>query len=84
MKALILTGPRDGQLIDHSFQVLDLPAGPHALSEYVPILRYKRVLFYDGEKYVPLFVPIEWPAPPVMEGKVLGHLLQRAFKDAAK
>ena len=83
MKVLILTGPRDGQLTDHDRPILELMAPPHPLDDYVTVLRYKRATFCDGEKYVRLFVPTEWP-DQAMQGKVLNHLINRAFKDAAK
>ena len=79
MKALILTGPRDGQLIDHHGQYLDL-VDECASLEYL-IRTYKRVVFYDGERYVDLFVPYKWPDEH-MRSKVLGHLLRSAFERA--
>ena len=80
MKALILTGPKDGQLIDYHGQRLDLldDASPRA---YL-ILRFKRVIFYDGERYIDFFVPYEWPDGDAMRNKILTHLIRQAFERA--
>ena len=97
MKALILTGPHDGELTDHDLPILEIidPGPKEAIPAYHPyepvlvepmelkILTYKRVIFSDGEKYVSLFVPNEWPITG-MQGMVLNHLIRRAFKDAEK
>jgi hypothetical protein len=81
MKALILTGPRDGELIDHNRPILEIIDPASADPVELKILRYKRAIFCDGEEYVPLFVPTEWPVLGV-QGMVLNHLIRRAFKDA--
>lgn len=97
MKALILTGPHDGELTDHDRPILEIidPASEEEIPAYtgeptlvvepaeLKILTYKRVIFSDGEKYVSLFVPNEWPITG-MQGMVLNHLIRRAFKDAEK
>ena len=83
MKALILTGPRDGELTDWTHQQLDMVGPIDEVGEYIPILHFKRVTFCDGEKYVSIFVPNEWPITG-MQGMVLNHLIRRAFKDAEK
>jgi hypothetical protein len=85
MKALILTGPRDGELIDHDRPILEIvdPIHEEEILGGFKILRYKRAIFCDGDDYVPVFVPAEWPTLGV-QGLVLNHLIRRAFKGAEK
>lgn len=98
MKALILTGPRDGELIEYRGPRLEIAdVTPEEIPNYahepvpaeppeVKVLFYKAVIFYDGNgRLVDVYVPAEWPDyGRSVEEKVMGHLLRKAFKDAAK
>lgn len=96
MTALILTGPRDGELIDCNRPFLEMEAPPtpeeailafaHLTACTEPLSRkkltFRRVTFYDGHQYVLLYVPLEWPSFGMkLENKVLGHLLRGKFRE---
>ena len=94
--ALILTGPKDGELIDHWNDILEIPvvpkikplAGRHrsilADLPSIKALTFVRHRFGVAQEFVrpiEFFVPIEWPLFE-RNNKIIAWLIRRAFMQA--
>lgn len=95
--ALIVTGPKDGEFTDFPGRTMEfavLPPLPrYEIGSEDPVefltvekLVFKRIVFKIPYSftYLAVFVPEEWAkeSGPVLENRLLGHLLKKAFQGA--
>ena len=93
--ALIIGGPRDGEVIDWPYQTLVMPVlqprveptflRPDILAPLeIETLTYRRVKIGVGDYFprpVALFVPADWPNYD-LHNRVVVHLIRKAFTGA--
>jgi hypothetical protein len=88
--ALIVTGPKDGNLIAHNSNTLDIAAWnweePLPFEIFACVLpSIEKLTFcrttvgFPGGKLFDVFVPYDWPVAKVRD-LLLEHLLTKAFK----
>jgi hypothetical protein len=88
--ALIVSGPRDGEILVHPSPILEIPVWDYKICSFMeyavfePIkvekLVFRREMFRSkalGDMHV--FVPVDWPKKDIAS-KVLEFLLAKAFK----
>ena len=87
--ALIISGPKDGVLVEHPGDILEIPLlNDVDLDMTIQTATFKRVVYKVACSltYLHVFVPIDWTRQghdgKYMESLILSHLLTQAFKGA--